>query len=133
MKNLFALLMLGFMLILVAPVQAMQSGNDCNYSYNIDNANAPPGDAIFAITSTNEVSYFIESNLVAMYPESPVSAIIKNFLPCQHEATSRSWLSLTSENVNFSYLSSDVTSTGKTPYRMPRDGLTDLTRNISRT
>ena len=123
MKSLFALLMLGFMLILVAPVQAMQTDNNCGYGYNIDNVNAPPGEMIYTLTvsESNDITYF-EMPGVAINPESPVTAV-KNSATCQYEATSRSWVNLTSETVSYNYLLRLDYKTGNIPNRNPRDGL----------
>ncbi len=125
MKNFFALLMLGFMLILLAPVQAMQSGNDCNYSYNVDNQNAPPGDFTYVVTAQLEETYIFENYQAAMYPsENPGKATKQStFNPVQYAATARNAVNLSSETVTYSYLFLLIGDTGNTPYRMPRDGL----------
>lgn len=126
MKNFFALLMLGFMLILVAPVQAMQSGNDCNYSYNIDNANAPPGDVVYSMTAQSEETYIFENYQAAISPENPGQATEqKTFQPVQYAASARDAVNISNETVNYSYLDLAILigDTGNIPYRMPRDGL----------
>lgn len=125
MRSFFALLMLGFMLILVAPVQAMQSGSDCNYSYNIDNANAPPGfTAIFVVENQNCETVFVHC-IPAIAPSETSGLAHKEnqIIPGQYAATARNGGTTSKSETLYSELALLMKPTGNEPYRQPRDGL----------
>lgn len=124
MKKLISFLMLAFMLMLVAPTQAMQAGDDCNVSYNIDNCNAPPGLATISVGIQSDLYYF-ENCQTLICPGCPDEATQQNQTgTIKYAATSRDAVLFSIDEIYYSPREKHANNVNLLfTYRKPIDGL----------